>query len=195
MTCEATQFGLKSICLGFVWLCLHCSWSDRIDKQTHTLLTANRLHDHNTYKHTTWTATHHHTQLTLWLPSTLFNSGHVWTLETRPQQHGGMEAFWVFKLNQSTRKVIANEYNSSIITSGTTDVKLNDVTRTLYSIHSLLLRKHSEYFQDIMNRDWSRKGAKTILLQDIDVEQRECGWREHGQAIMLDSQCANRLVI
>ena len=86
-----------------------------------------------------------------------------------------MEAFWVFKLNQSTRKVIANEYNSSIITSGTTDVKLNDVTRTLYSIHSLLLRKHSEYFQDIMNRDWSRKGAKMILLQDIDVEQRECG--------------------
>lgn len=143
MTSEATQFDLKRSCLNVVRLCLCCPWLDRIDRQADTLLTANRfMIIACTYKHITRTAAHHHTQPALWSPGTLFHSRHV------SQQHGGMEELWVFKYIQSTRKAIANEYNSAIITSKITHVKLDIVgTRKQYSIHQLLLRKHSGYFQ------------------------------------------------
>jgi hypothetical protein len=85
-----------------------------------------------------------------------------------------MEELWVFKSIQSTRKVIANEYDSAIVTSKITHVKLDIVgTREQYSIHQLLLRKHSGYFRNIMTRAWLLSSYnETILLQDVD--SREC---------------------
>jgi hypothetical protein len=85
-----------------------------------------------------------------------------------------MEELWVFKSIQSTRKVIANDYDSAIITSKITSVKLDIVgTREQYSIHQLLLRKHSGYFRNIMTRAWLLSSYnETILFQNVDY--REC---------------------
>jgi hypothetical protein len=85
-----------------------------------------------------------------------------------------MEELWVFKSIQSTRKVIANDYDSAIITLKITSVKLDIVgTHEQYSIHQLLLRKHSGYFRNIMTRAWLLSSYnETILFQNVDY--REC---------------------